>query len=64
MFCCHPWVLYSHLHFDGLVQERRNSSALAVELVFLALTIKYIYTDDWYWERRNMESNIKHIANI
>ena len=26
------------MHFDGLMQERRNSSALAMEYFFLALT--------------------------
>ena len=39
----HPLIVY---HIDGLVQERRNSSALALELthwsyVFLALTHRY-----------------------
>ena len=29
-------------YFDGLVQERCNSCALAIELVFLALTHQYI----------------------
>ena len=27
----HPWV-YSELYIDGLMQERRNSSALAMDL--------------------------------
>ena len=29
-------------HIDGLVQERRNSIAIALELVFLALTHRYV----------------------
>ena len=29
------------MHFDGLMQERRNSSALAMEYVFLALTHRF-----------------------
>ena len=29
-------------HIDGLMQERRNSSALAMEFVFLALTHRYL----------------------
>ena len=33
-------------YIDGLVQERRDSSALAMSYVFLALTHRYVYIVD------------------
>ena len=39
-------IMCLDVHFrwniDGLMQERRNSSALAMELIFLALTYQYM----------------------
>ena len=48
----------SNVHINGLVQKRHNSSALAMELVFLALTHRYLigytvkvlyFEIDWNW---------------
>ena len=40
---CHKenesWFLMKHI--DGLMQEKLNSSAIAMELIFLALTHRY-----------------------
>ena len=42
--------MFSKYIVDGLMQERRNSSALAIELVFLALTHRHV-TLKWQRER-------------
>ena len=46
LHCYQGWVGWTSmsLRIDGLVQERRNSSALAMDYVFLALT----HGDDFY----------------
>ena len=46
------------LHVDGLVQERRNSSALAMFYVFLALTHRCIIQVCWQWSLRKLFSAI------
>ena len=38
---CYKEIFKLYLHINGLVQERRNSIANSLELVFLALTHWY-----------------------
>ena len=52
-YCCHPeFILGMNLHFDGLMQERRNSSALAVELCLSCINssiLCHIYPRPVFW---------------
>ena len=62
-FCCidiEPgWnMLLNPEYFDGLVHERRNSSALAMGYVFLALTHRFIFTFLQYSIDVNMVLNL------
>ena len=43
----HEQELLADMHIDGLMQERRNSMANALELVFLALTHRYVPVKWW-----------------